>query len=221
MTYKLNEGDDWVVYRSPAVEHESAEMVAQIGRAYRHFKNTFTGLDSSLRQDGLTVGALPALFDVEDQYKKDIQHLKDEGDFSGYRFYNLFSLTAPSPLFWLLLRDIRNCVRETINTDEPLWIQCWMNLHKPDEVLGWHDHHFPYHGYVSIDPKDSTTEFKEGDLRYEIKNEVGNIYFGPGWNRMHRVRVDSPYEGERITLGFDIETQPDLPDDQFSLIPLL
>ena len=66
MTYKLNEGDDWVVYRSPAVEHESAEMVAQIGRAYRHFKNTFTGLDSSLRQDGLTVGALPALFDVED-----------------------------------------------------------------------------------------------------------------------------------------------------------
>ena len=102
-----------------------------------------------------------------------------------------------------------------------MWMQCWMNMHNPKEVLGWHDHQFPYHGYVSIDPKDSITQFKEDNLRYEIKNEVGNIYFGPGWKRMHRVVVNSEYDGPRITLGFDIVLEPTLPDDQFSIIPLL
>ena len=47
MTYKVTEGDDWVLYRSPAVEHESQEMIAQLGRSYRQFKQTFTGFDSS------------------------------------------------------------------------------------------------------------------------------------------------------------------------------
>ena len=143
--------------------------------------------------------------------------------FSGYRFYNLFALTSPSPLFWLLYRDIRTVVRTTLNTDEPLWFQCWMNMHKPDQVLNWHDHKFDYHGYVSIDPKDSITKFHDPNtnVRYEIKNEVGNIYFGPGWDRKQKVCVNEYYSGNRITLGYDIHTQPDLPDDQFSLIPLL
>ena len=89
-------------------------------------------------------------------------------------------------------------------------------------MLNWHDHKFDYHGYVSIDPKSSTTKFRDGrGPLYEINNEVGNIYFGPGWERMHKVCVNEQYEGKRITLGFDIETRGDLPDDQFSLIPLL
>ena len=224
MTYKVTEGDDWVLYRSPAVEHESQEMIAQLGRSYRKFKQTFTGFDSSLTSRELTVGSLPDIFNVEEQHEKDKEFLNnmDEG-FSGYRFYNLFALTSPSPLFWLLYRDIRTVVRTTLNTDEPLWFQCWMNMHKPDQVLNWHDHKFDYHGYVSIDPKDSITKFHDPNtnVRYEIKNEVGNIYFGPGWDRKHKVCVNENYSGNRITLGYDIHTQPDLPDDQFSLIPLL
>ena len=224
MTYKVTEGDDWVLYRSPAVEHESQEMIAQLGRSYRQFKQTFTGFDSSLTSRELTVGSLPDIFNVEEQHEKDKEFLNnmDEG-FSGYRFYNLFALTSPSPLFWLLYRDIRTVVRTTLNTDEPLWFQCWMNMHKPDQVLNWHDHKFDYHGYVSIDPKDSITKFHDPNtnVRYEIKNEVGNIYFGPGWDRKHKVCVNENYAGNRITLGYDIHTQPDLPDDQFSLIPLL
>ncbi len=222
MTYKIKEGEDWVLYRSPVVEHEQEEMLRQLGRGYRLFKETFTGLDSSLRQDGLTLGALPELFDRED-VKLDNEHLDNmDTNFSGYRFYNLFSLTAPSPLFWLLMKDIRTVVRTHLNTDEPLWMQCWVNMHEPHEVLNWHDHKFDYHGYVSIDPKSSTTKFRDGrGPLYEINNEVGNIYFGPGWERMHKVCVNEQYEGKRITLGFDIETRGDLPDDQFSLIPLL
>ena len=38
---------------------------------------------------------------------------------------------------------------------------------------------------------------------------------------MHRVVVNDDYQGPRITLGFDIITEPTLPDDQFSIIPLL
>ena len=221
MTYKIRDGEDWCLWRSQAVENESKEMVAQIGRSFRLFKNTFSGLDSSLKQEGLTLGALPDIFNVQEQYDKDTQFLNKETYFSGYRFYNLFALTSPSPLFWLLFKDIRHVVRTQLQTDEPLWMQCWFNYHEPHQVLKWHDHRFPYHGYVSIDPKDSTTLFKEGDVKYEIKNEIGNIYFGKGWDRMHMVRVDSPYEGKRITLGFDIICQPDVPDDQFSIIPLL
>jgi len=223
MTYKIKEGEDWVLYRSPVVEHEQQEMIRQLGRGYRLFKDTFTGLDSSLRQEGLTLGALPELFNT-DHAKKDREHLNNmDANYSGYRFYNLFALTSPSPLFWLLLQDIRTVVRTTLNTDEPLWFQCWMNMHKPDQVLNWHDHQFDYHGYVSIDPKDSITKFQDPNrnVKYEIKNEVGNIYFGPGWDRKHKVCVNEDYSGNRITLGYDIHTQPDLPDDQFSLIPLL
>ena len=119
MTYKIKEGEDWVLYRSPVVEHEQEEMLRQLGRGYRLFKETFTGLDSSLRQEGLTLGALPELFDRED-LKLDREQLDNmDANYSGYRFYNLFSLTAPSPLFWLLLQDIRTVVRTHLNTDEP------------------------------------------------------------------------------------------------------
>ena len=218
----IQRGDDWVLYRSEVVVHEPEEMKAQLGRAYRLFKNTFTGCDSSLKNDGLTMSALPELFQVNNSYDEDYKQLEEiQGNLSGYRFYNVFNLTSPSPLFWGLLKELSTIVRTELQTDAPLWMQCWMNMHNPKEVLGWHDHRFPYHGYISIDPKDSVTQFKEGDTKYEIKNEVGNIYFGPGWNRMHRVVVNEEYQGPRITLGFDIITQPTVPDDQFSVIPLL
>ena len=105
MTYKIRDGHDWTLWRSPAVENESTEMIAQIGRSFRLFKKTFSGLDSSLKNDGLTLGALPDIFNVQDQHKEDLEHLNTETDFSGYRFYNLFALTSPSPLFWLLFKD--------------------------------------------------------------------------------------------------------------------
>ena len=215
-------GTDWSVHRSVVVENESEEMKTQLGRAYRLFKDTFTGCDSSLKSDNFTLSALPNLFrDTQSEDRDTLNQIVSSGDLSGYRFYNVFNLTSPSPLFWFLLKEISAVVRTELQSDAPMWMQCWMNMHNPKEVLGWHDHHFPYHGYVSIDPKDSITQFKEDNLRYEIKNEVGNIYFGPGWKRMHRVVVNSEYDGPRITLGFDIVLEPTLPDDQFSIIPLL
>ena len=58
----IDSGEDWVVCKSEVVSNESEEMKVQLGRAYRLFKNTFTGCDSSLKNDGLTLDALPDLF---------------------------------------------------------------------------------------------------------------------------------------------------------------
>ena len=70
----------------------------------------------------------------------------------------------------------------------------------------------------SIDPKNTRTVF-EG---YDIKNEVGNIYIGPGY-RKHKVEVDEHFDQPRITLGYDIETNPKkYPHAHYwGLIPLL
>ena len=82
----------------------------------------------------------------------------------------------------------------------------------------WHGHAFDYHGYISIDPQDTTTVFKDPD--YQIKNYPGQIYFGPG-GRIHKVSVDSDFTQPRITLGFDIHLNPETPDGTFALLPLL
>ena len=37
----------------------------------------------------------------------------------------------------------------------------------------------------------------------------------------HKVIVNNDYSGPRITIGFDILDEPSVPDDSFSLIPLL
>lgn len=132
----------------------------------------------------------------------------------GYAFYNIFAITSPSPLFYDILQEMKQQVREFTGVKGPMWFQSWINYHKPDEVLDWHDHQWPWHGYFSIDPKNTKTVF-EG---YEIINEVGNVYIGPGF-RKHKVEVLESYETPRITLGFDIETRPNLCYEQFSLIP--
>lgn len=132
-----------------------------------------------------------------------------------YDKYNIFSLTSGSIFFFNLFKEFKKIIRENIN-NEYIWFQSWMNYHKENEVLDWHDHYWDYHGYISIDPKDTTTEFED----YSIENKVGQIYFGPG-NRKHRVVVNNPYLGNRITIGYDIMIDP-FPDHKcFGMFPLV
>ena len=126
-----------------------------------------------------------------------------------YNMYNIFSLASGSNLFYQIYKEllfvIKDYLKDQLSQDDDystnIWFQSWLNYHKQTEVLDWHDHFHPYHGYISIDPKDSTTEFRG----YSVKNKIGNIYIGPG-NREHRVLIDTPYQGSRITLGYDIAT---------------
>lgn len=134
----------------------------------------------------------------------------------GYSMYNIFCITSPSPIFYNLFKELCGIIRKELNTDEPLWMQSWLNFHHTNEVLDWHGHDWPYHGYICIDPKKTKTVFKD----FEIENKVGLIYLGPGYKE-HKVEVLEEYNTPRITLGFDIHTEPTLPYDQFSLMPIL
>lgn len=134
---------------------------------------------------------------------------------ASYYKYNLFAITSGSIYFYNLFKELRNTIRQEI-PNKPLWFQAWVNMHTQDKVLDWHDHAWDYHGYISIDPKDTTTEFKE----YTIINKAGQIYFGPG-RRLHRVNVLTPYNGDRITIGYDITTEPIMHTGCAGLFPLL
>ena len=80
-----------------------------------------------------------------------------------------------------------------------MWMQAWLNYHNHDQVLGWHNHDWDYHGYISIDPKNTITEFRD----YKIENKVGQIYFGPG-QKEHRVVCLDEFSDTRLTIGFDV-----------------
>jgi len=159
--------------------------------------------------------------------------ISDKGSTWDYTMYNVFSLTAGSVLFHQIYKELTFVIKDFLkeknsvlindyNEVSNVWVESWMNYHKQDEVLDWHDHLFDFHGYISVDPKDSTTEFEN----YSIKNKPGNIYIGPG-NRKHRVVVDTPYTDTRITLGFDLKlvkpslTNHDSLSENLSFIPVI
>jgi hypothetical protein len=142
-----------------------------------------------------------------------------------YNRYNIFSLAGPSSVFHKIFKELQNLIASQLGTDKELWIQSWVNYMPYQELtrLDWHGHSFDYHGYISIDPKNTRTEFEN----YVIENGPGQIYMGPG-NRKHKVVSDQPYDGTRITIGFDVvvtdNTGPvrytQIPWNNLSFIPL-
>jgi hypothetical protein len=133
-----------------------------------------------------------------------------------YRTYNTFALTGQSEHFYELYKDLLTLIKLNLRDKKYLWFQSWLNFHRPEQVLKWHNHAWPYHGYISLDPKKTQTVFRD----YTINNEVGNIYFGPG-HREHKVEILEPYDGHRITLGFDVEYRPAPSNTLLSLIPIV
>jgi hypothetical protein len=142
--------------------------------------------------------------------------------------YNIFQLSSSSILFYDLYKELTLCIREFIGDDRPLWIQCWLNYHKGKQVetsLSAHTHPWDYHGYICIEPQDTTTIFYKG---YKIKNKVGQIYIGKGNGQnnenpdlTHYVKINKSYNGNRITLGFDLAVTPDISLDKGKFIPVL
>ena len=135
-----------------------------------------------------------------------------------YNKYNIFSLTSTNILFYNLFKELSYHVRSYIGDDRPLWIESWLNFHSSDKLLERHSHEWPYHGYISVDPKKTTTIFDN----FKIPNIPGQIYLGPGGDDYyHYVEADEPFEGNRITIGFDIEDRKDTFSPNLSLIPLI
>lgn len=175
---------------------------------YKHeFRKDGTMIDYTLYQsDFIAANYQDILIDIDIAHENFKKLFPDRDSTWSYAMYNIFSLTAPATNFYQIYKELRTLVRSQLGDDRQLWIQAWINYHTSDELLEWHGHDFEYHGYISIDPKKTNTVF-EG---YSIENKVGQIYFGPGY-RMHKVESIEPFEGRRVTIGFDIQTLPEQP----------
>lgn len=132
-----------------------------------------------------------------------------------YNLYNIFSITAGSVYFYNLYKELNVLIRSQL-PNGMLWMQAWVNMHTEDEVLDWHNHDWPYHGYISIDPKNTFTDFGS----YQIKNKIGQIYFGEG-NRLHKVNVAESFEGKRITIGYDVTNDPVMYTGCLGYVPII
>jgi capsule polysaccharide modification protein KpsS len=139
---------------------------------------------------------------------------------AAYQYYNIFSYHTSSDLFYDLYKELKQVIRDYVGDDRRIWFQSWLNILRYEElekVLTMHGHAFDVHGFISIDPKKTVTEF----VMYEIENEVGNIYIGPcGDDYYHRVRNVDVWDGNRITIGFDCKFDPDYryPNKLFPLL---
>ncbi len=136
-----------------------------------------------------------------------------------YNIYNIFTLTHGDPYFYTIFQHLVAAIRDRVGDNRPLWLEAWLNYHTVNEVLDWHFHKKEYiiHGYLSIDPKNTVTEFE----RYTIENSVGNLYVGktgPGYD--HIVKVREPYIGNRITLAFNVKECNTMSYNHLSFIPI-
>ena len=143
-----------------------------------------------------------------------------DSDFTwSYGKYNIFGVTSATKVFYDLFCELNEFVYDYVGIDQPLWIQSWLNYHEKSKLLNWHNHDWPIHGYISIRPHNTKTIFRNPE--YEVVNEVGNVYIGPG-NREHKVISDNTYfDMNRITLGFDIlkDVHPQKQSSNLGLIP--
>jgi|688.fasta_scaffold584063_2 hypothetical protein len=148
-------------------------------------------------------------------HQRCLENLNVDNTTSAYNRYNSFTLFGCDKHYYNLYKDLIYVIKDFVPKTECMWFESWINWWTPKEVLGWHDHLFKYHGYISIDPKSTFTKFR----KYSIENKIGNIYIGPGF-REHRVIVDTKYDGPRLTMGFDINVEP-TKTDNLSFIPII
>ena len=131
-----------------------------------------------------------------------------------YDKYNVFGLTSPTQVFYDLYNELRGFVYDYTGEVDQLWMQSWVNYHMPDQLLKRHNHAYPIHGYISVDPKLTKTSFDN----YEIQNRIGDVYIGPG-GRYHSVELIEPFYTPRITIGFDITDNPTKATGNLGMMP--
>jgi len=121
-----------------------------------------------------------------------LEEIRKSIDFAGFKYhdnfgdhemttnhanYNLFSLLSLDLNFYNLYAELQHRVRDVLGYDKPLWMQAWLNVHTEATVLDWHDHAWPWHGYICIDPQKTNTVFrnpKDGS-EYKVENKPGQI----------------------------------------------
>jgi len=136
---------------------------------------------------------------------------------TGFRYYNIFSLCAPSEVFAGLFLELKGLISIAMPRERIVYVQAWLNYQKKDEVLQWHTHEgFDFHGYICIEPRLTVTEF-DG---YTITNSPGLMYLGP-CSIPHRVVNLKLYKEARITIGFDVVKPGNKYTDNLGFIPII
>jgi len=143
-----------------------------------------------------------------------------------YGRYNIFGVTSPTNVFYDLYCELNSIVYDYTGADQ-LWMQSWVNSDPDHSPLIRHHHVWPWHGYITIRPHKTRTIFDDGvsgtqvgKTIFEIDNEVGNIYIGPG-KLFHRVVVDEDYseDNPRYTIGFDLNHERLRMTNEIGLMP--
>ena len=177
--------------------------------------------DYSLYTSPFVIDNKVSIIEAADRAYSDFKKIFNKSDSTwNYNRYNIFSLTTGNSYYHVLYQQIVAAIKDRVGDGDPLWMQCWLNYHRQDEVLDWHAHDYRYtlHGYLSIDPMHTVTEFRG----FTIENKVGNLYVGRSGDDMeHRVVVKTPYTGNRITLAFDVVKNIGKMTDSLSFIPIL
>jgi len=140
---------------------------------------------------------------------------KSDSTTRNYMDYNIFSWSSTDQYMYDLFKEIRNEIRSYVGNDKRMWFQSWLNYSTYSDLrtdLGPHQHDWDIHGYVTIEPKHTITSFYDQTVdtpKFQIKNEVGNIYIGPaGPDYKHQVINTKPWSGSRITIAFDCTFDP-------------
>lgn len=129
-----------------------------------------------------------------------------------YTKYNL--LMYPLYGFHDLYNGIKQTFRTVAQTDEPHYIQCWLNVYNKGDFIQWH-HHFPpeaysWHGFFCVDTEPgSYTSYKvpHADHITDIPSEDNLIVLSRSAGDEHR-SSEWPFEDRpRITIAFDILPQ--------------
>ena len=85
-----------------------------------------------------------------------------------YGKYNIFGFTSATKVFYALFCEVNEIVYDYNGTNEPLWMQSWLNYHEKDGLLDWHGHQWPIHGYISIRPHNTKTIFRNPDYDHSF-----------------------------------------------------
>jgi hypothetical protein len=129
-----------------------------------------------------------------------------------YTKYNL--LMYPLYGFHDLYEGIRKTFRTIAQTDEPHYIQCWLNVYNKGDYIQWH-HHFPptaysWHGFFCVDTEPgSYTSYKVPHLDHitDIPSEDNLLVISRSAGDEHK-SSEWPFEDRpRITIAFDILPQ--------------
>ena len=170
-------------------------------------------MDHKLYKSEVVLGNHRVMIDI---LSNAISFLGDVDPTWTYDKYNLFGLTSPTQVFYDLYKELRGFVYDYTGDVDRLWIQSWVNYHSTQNLLQRHNHAYPIHGYICVNPHLTKTCFDN----YEIQNRIGDVYIGPG-GRHHEVKLIEPFYTPRITIGFDVTDIPSKATGNLGMIPFI